>query len=213
MKNKNHTGFTLIEVLLSLFLAAIIITVLSIIFNTGLRSYRQGKDLLDITRSAQLILGQMTRDLVGAMVGPNIIFKGEPNAVYFMAPIADDDKLDLCEVGYIFEGNDKEILRHYHTYWNETENRRNPDFEYPELEVDFGGDPRGKRSVLCDNVIGFDLQYRGDTGWDPSWTDNSKLPQMVEVRVTIQGEYPKNAPQQKKTFTTWIYLPNSTNNP
>lgn len=215
--SRKHTGFTLLETLLALFITAILIAILSFVFNTGLRSYRQGNDLLEITRKGQLILGQMTRELISAMVGPKIIFQGEANAVFFMAPIAiEDEKLDLCEVGYLHDDKEKEVIRHYLTYWNDEENKKNENFEYPEGEVDYGGKKDEERKTFCTDVTSFKLRYHDGNKWlapQSKWSDSSKLPVMVEVTVTIQGEYPKDAPKQKKTFTTWIYLPNSTDNP
>lgn len=196
----NRKGFTLIEVLLALFITAILVATLSIVFNTGLRSYRQGKDLLEITRKGQIVLGQMTKELVGAMVQQGYVpFKGNPNSVFFMAPVENSSKLDLCEIGYLVEN--EELKRHILTYGKDG-------FEYPN-SVDYN-EVYGQ--AFCDKVKEFKLQYRGVTsGWGSSWTNQYELPAMVEVSITIQGKY--GNPLQKKAFTTWIYLPNSTNNP
>lgn len=204
---RHKKGFTLIEVLLALFITAILTAILTVVFNTGLRSYRQGKDLLEITRKAQLIFGQMTRDLRGAITQDGVIpFQGDGSSLFFMAPIAGLDeqtKTDLAEVGYKLE-NDK-LMRHYITYGGSG-------FEYPN-PVDYN---TLSLITFCEGVKDFKIRYRPVDGeWrsmGSSWTDTYKLPEMVEVRVTIMGEYPRNNPQEK-TFTTWIYLPNSTNNP
>lgn len=206
----NRKGFTLIEVLLALFITAILITILSVVFNTGLRSYRQGKDLLEITRKAQLILGQMTRDLRSAMVQDGVIpFQGDGSSIFFMAPIAevdDETKTDLAEVGYKWDISTKELKRHYVTYGKSG-------YDYPN-EVDYNNPTL---TIMCEGVEEFKIRYRPvDSNWmleGRVWTDWYKLPEMVEVSITIQGEFPKNAPKQKKTFTTWIYIPNSSNNP
>lgn len=203
-----YKGFTLIEVLLALFITAILTTILSVVFNTGLRSYRQGKDLLEITRKAQLILGQMSRELVGAMVGPYITFRGESNAIYFMAPVENSSKLDLCEIGYLLNKNEKKLIRHFVTYA-----QNSSPFEYPDNPVDYDTYGERGRMIFCEGVTGFDLKYNGGGGWgDNPWGESDKLPEMVEVSVVIQGQYPKDKPQER-TFTTWVYLPNSTNNP
>lgn len=203
-----QNSFTLIEVLLALFITAILTTILAVVFNTGLRAYRQGKDLIEITRKAQLIIGQMTRELSGAMVQSvgtttYIPFVGNQNSVYFMAPVDNDSDVDLCEIGYNLVS--PILKRHFLTV-------KSSDYEYPEDKVDYGEN----EVTFCENVTAFDLRYHDGSRWDTAWasTDANKLPTMVEVSVTIQGEYPKNAPRkQSKTFTTWIYLPNSTNNP
>lgn len=208
----NRKGFTLIELLLAVFLTALITGILSIAFNTGLRAYRQGKDLLDITRKGQMLLSQMTRELKSAVIGPNIIFKADGDEVLFMAPIADEDeRLDICEAGYVFNSDDNEVVRHYYTYWNEDDSIKNANFNYPDNEVDYDTGA-GKRTVFCSRVTDFNLRYYDGTQWlaeDSVWPDENELPVMIEVEVTIEGKY--GNPNQSKTFTTWIYLPFSTN--
>lgn len=197
--NLKYRGFTLIEVLLALFITAILITILSIVFNTGLRSYRQGKDLLEITRKGQLVLGQMTRELVGAMVQENYIpFEGNNSSIFFMAPAENSSELDLCEIGYLVET--EKLKRHFLTYGASG-------FEYPNA-VDYN---ELYKQPFCDKVTGFKLRYREGANWSDSWNSSAELPELVEIGVTIQGKY--GNPLQEKTFTTWIYLPNSTNNP
>lgn len=201
--NRNNSCFTLIEVLLALFITAILITILSVVFNTGLRSYRQGKDLLEITRKAQLILGQMTKELSGVMVQDGYIpFEGENDSIYFMAPVENSSKLDLCEIGYTIDKNENTFKRHFLTYGSNG-------FEYPGL-VDYENQ---SLQTFCKGVIAFNLRYCTGNNWSDEWNDIYTLPQLVEVAVKIQGEYPKDKPKQNRTFTTWIYLPYSTNNP
>lgn len=197
--NRKYAGFTLIETLLAIFITAILITILSVVFNTGLRSYRQGRDLLEITRKAQLVFGQMTTEIAGAMVQADYIpFKGTGSSVFFMAPLKSNG-LDLCEAGYF---SDRDILRRHEVA------EGGSGFEYPE-KVDYGA---LNRQPFCEGIKEFKLRYYDGSGWKGTWDSFTNLPEMVEVKVAIQGEYPKDNPQSKK-FTIWIYLPNSTNNP
>lgn len=203
----NRKGFTLIEVLLALFITAILITILSVVFNTGLRSYRQGKDLLDITRKVQLIFGQMTKELSSVMVQDGYIpFIGIDNensdSIYFMAPVENSSGLDLCEIGYTIDSIENAFKRHFLTYGSEG-------FEYPGV-VDYGS---LSLQTFSEGVKAFNLRYRFGDSWLDEWNSTTTLPQLVEVSITIQGEYPKNEPKQYRTFTIWIYLPYSTNNP
>lgn len=203
-QNMNRKSFTLIEVLLALFITAILITILSVVFNTGLRSYRQGKDLLEITRKGQLILGQITRDLSGAMVQENYIsFIGNNNSIYFMAPVENSSEkgVDLCEIGYNFTQD--ELKRHFITA--DADN-----YQYPS-EVVYSNE---YESTFCEKVRAFNLKYHNGDNWDEDspWGERYELPEMVEITVEIYGKYPTGNPQSK-VFTTWVYLPYSTNNP
>lgn len=197
------TGFTLIEVMLSLFITALLISILAVVFNTGLRAYRQGKDLIEITRKGQLILGQITKELKGAMVQKDgttihIPFQGTNTDIRFVAPLENSGDIDLCGVKYSFSNNN--LWRLVNVF-----NKSRGDV-YPDELIDFSTDGY----QFCEGVTAFRLQYNNGTVWTPSWTDTAKLPTIVEAQVTIQGKY--GNPKQEKIFTTWIYLPNSTNN-
>ena len=205
--NLKYRAFTLVEIILSMFITALLIAILTIVFNTSLRAYRQGNDLLEITRKAQIILGQMTRELPGAMVyydsinGEIIPFIGNSTQVTFMAPFPNSGNIDLCEIGYGWNGS--AVRRHFLT-------DSSGHYEYPNnVNYDYLDWNR-----MSDSVTNFDLRYRDNSGtWGSSW--NSSLtnlpPTMISVNATIEGEY--GSPQQSKTFSTWIYLPNSTNSP
>lgn len=197
-------GFTLIETLLALFITAIIVTILSIVFNTGLRSYRQGRDLLDITKKAQFFFSRITAEISGAIVNNRITFRGERGAVYFMSPVENSSALELCEIGYLLDGTT--LKRHF-----VTKASRNY-FEYPEGDVVYNTGT-GTVNTFCTNVAAFELQYYNGSGWNSQWSETSSLPEMVEIKIEFQGEYPKNNPSQKRVFVTRVYLPNSTNNP
>lgn len=201
---KSKKGFTLIETYLALFISAVLITLLSVIFSISLRAYRQGRDLLEITKKGQLVLGQITREISGAVVQEEegieyIPFIGNETSVYFMAPVQNATPVDLCEAGYVLNGS--QIDRHFVT---SASRGASGTYEYPG-QVDL---TNNNLSVFCKNIAAFNLRYHDGTDWmDIPPGRTMTLPRMVEVQVTIQGHY--GNPVQTKTFTTWIYLQNS----
>lgn len=208
IKLKSKNGFTLIEVMLSLFITAIVIAILSIVFNTGLRAFRQGRDILDITKRAQLAMGVITRELSNAMVFQNAPLQGawsedKGYSIYFMAPVDNTSNYELCEVGY-YLNTAGQLIKYFLT-------KTSNSFSFPNSVV--YNPAIGGTDTLCDNVIAFELHYFNGTTWSSTWTTADKLPQLVEVKLEIQGKYPTNAPAQKEEFVTRVCLPNSTNNP
>lgn len=200
-RRKDKAGFTLVETLLALSITAIIIVMLSVVFNTGLRSYRQGKDLIDITKKAQFVIGTMTREMSGVLVSGNVISfeatdNGNSDSVYFMAPVNNSSPLDLCEIGYSHDNSKKELRRYLRTFGS-------TDFEYPG-KVIYPNVIAG--NIFCTNVEEFNLRYYDGNNWQNSWSSFTQLPQIVEVRLKIMGEY--GSPLNERIFTTWIYLPN-----
>jgi hypothetical protein len=209
MKNKIlKMGFTLIEVMLSLFITAIIIAVLSIVFNTGLRSFRQGRDLIDITKKAQFVMTKISSELSGAIAfsNPNISLQGNLNSVFFVAPIDNSSNYELCEVGYSYDAAQKRIMRYLLT-------KNSGSFNLPD-SVAYNTGIGGSNSTFCEGVTAFEFHYFDGTSWSSTWASANQLPQLIEIKIEIQGAYPKNSPtpSQKEEFVTRVFLPNSSNN-
>ena len=208
---RRKTGFTLVEVLLALFITAIIISMLSVVLAVTLRSYRQGKDLFNIADRAQLVMSQLTRELKGAMVQRNagstiIPFIGAATAVYFMAPVDNSTDVDLCELGYIFNTTDNTITRHYVT-------STAADYDYPDSVVDYTAN--SGRRTFSSNITDLGFRYFDEDGWQSPWpaAKEDELPHIVEINLTVRGQYQRGTnPQQEKSFSTWVYLPNYQNN-
>jgi type II secretory pathway component PulJ len=206
------TGFTLIEAMLALFITAIIVTMLSIVFNTGLRAFRQGRDILDITKRAQLVMTKMTSELSGAMVLPNVILDGKENEIFFMAPLENSSNYELCEVGYLLNGT---VLQRHFVTKGPPENPT-ASFEYDPKTSQAPNYATGNRNDLCpgvmnsNNIVGLQFHYYNGTGWVTSWNTAGQLPQLVEIKLILQS---KNNPAKTEEFVTRVYLPNSSSNP
>lgn len=189
-------GFTVIEVLTSIFIVAILVTMLSVVFNIAIKAYRQADEIIEITNKAQRFLGQISSELPGAVVSqnPSVSFQGTNTNIYFMAPWENSSKIDLCEFGYNLVNN--EIKRHFVTYGA-------GDFEYPDEDVDYVNETEQFYIDLGENssVI---FTYDGLN----SWNSNTNLPQLVQIQISM-----KDSREVTYTFTTRVFLPGSTNNP
>lgn len=116
IRKYNQSAFTVIELLTSIFIVALLVAILSVVFNISIRAFRQADDIVDITNKAQRFTGQITSELQGAIVspsgsqsyGPSITFDGQNQSMFFVAPydnpsLSDEAATDvgeLCEFGY-----------------------------------------------------------------------------------------------------------------
>ena len=164
--------------------------------------------MLGIVKRAQFVLGQITRDIKGAMVHnynstPFIPFDGQYRSVLFMSPVDNGSAVDLCELGYVFDSTNKRIQRHFVTFGK-------TGYNYPAV-VNYNAD-QGNRKRFADHVSDFWMQYYEGGSWNTTMSVTDSLPDIVEVNLEIQGEYPDVQNGQRKRFSTWIYLPNNRDN-
>lgn len=197
-KNRNiirsRESFTIIEVLTSVFIVAILITMLSTVLNLGVKAYRQADEIMEITNRAQRFMGQISAELSGAIVSsqnPTIPFQGTQTSIYFMAPWENNSNIELCEIGYSLAGN--EIMKHFLTSESEM------GFEYPQQNVNYGdkneqGIIEGVRSLTFSYIPAQD------------WSNSTTLPRIVEIEVRML-----DSRQKEYIFTTRVFIPASMN--
>ena len=191
------TGFTVIELLTSIFIIAILVTMLSVVFNQGIKAYRQADEIIDITNKAQIFFGQICSELPGAVVSenPSVSFKGTSTNIYFMAPWDNSSDIELCEFGYNFVGT--EIKRHFITA------DAGASFEYPTSAVDYS---TGGENLFVDLESGSSVQFKydGSSTWNSHTSLPPSLPQIVELKIVM-----KDSRNVNYTFTTRVFLPGS----
>lgn len=107
-RDTTRRAFTLIELLASMAILGLIMVMLFSAFEQISKAWTQGESRVETFTEARAILDLMSRELSQAILTPQITFRAEKNAVYFVAPVnvnpANHD--DLCEVGYVFDKSD-----------------------------------------------------------------------------------------------------------
>ena len=100
MKNqKKHSGFTLIELMISITIVAMVLAAASMAFDACIQNYQVGRDISDAVIKANQTLTRITADLRCAQaVEPN-----EPNSQCSMFTAAGDD------ITYRFSAGDQTI--------------------------------------------------------------------------------------------------------
>lgn len=189
---KNHvTGFTLIEVLASLVLMALLMLGVYSGIQTASHSVRSGTaavERIDQLRSAQDFL---RRELAQSLIQPishnergeDLYFAGGPRQMLYVAPLPGYlGKLgpQLQQLQLIDDGHGNSRLELSLAVLP-------PDGQPPR--------PLGDPQVLVDHIRSGGFRYSGvDTQgnvlpWSGSWADGRLLPQLVSIDLKVDGNY------------------------
>jgi len=222
-RSARRKGLTLIEVLITSVIFAILATSLFVVFKAGLDSWRRTQGHLEVYQNARAALDMMTRELSSAYLNPSnpaITFQGfsglivrsgwvstsVADEVFFIAALNPslnygNATSELCKVGYWLR-DDNCLMRYF--YYQRSGAAPNYDFSNLTNVVN---------SKIASNITGFSLRYSDSTGstsnlrWDSSnssWATNfNKKP--VRVQITLTVKEPNSTKTQ--TFTTGVCIP------
>ena len=209
-RGKKASGFTLLELLISITIILVIMTMIYSAFSNSSNTIRICSERIDIYQTARTTLERMAEDISCAIVPKD---RGLDDIRYGF--IGEDRELDgmpadtlsfistsmlkftqgfrgagLCEIGYSIETDpetDEYVL--YRRQDNTIDD-----------EIDRGGIV----NELAQQIRGIDLEYYDEKGtqWE-SWRfdDRGSLPTMVEITVSLEDENKKSI-----DFTTRVYL-------
>ncbi len=194
-----NEGFTLIEVLLAVFIASIVMTVLYASFFQIIKAKDKVEEELELYHEARVIFSKMTRDLVTAFPRGSVN-SDSPNSVsdFFIGsqennfstltftslsrtPAPDTKESDQTEISYYLE----------------------PTEDDPELfalmrrdDPTIGTDEGGSQYPISERIVGFTVSYIGEESlasenqelafeWNSSET--SSLPSAVNVNIVLRS--------------------------
>jgi general secretion pathway protein J len=194
-------GFTLLEVLLAVFIGAIVLTVLYASFFQIINAKESAEDKLELYHDGRVIISKMTEDLSMAyprgMIYP---VQGASASSFFVGKAGGEqgnrsslDFTSLSHVGGINSGDsDQAEIKYYLKpvpqsdlfFLMRSENSR------------IGSDSGAIEYPLAERVAGFTLTYMRTDGdefvndWDSAQT--SSLPKAVDIRLTLRSAKGEN---------------------
>ena len=207
-----HRGFTLIEVLVTLLITSLMLTVVYTCFVGTVAAKQYSEQVKEAGRVGQAILGLIKRDLKGVFIfSPGeTVLEGQTGSV----GSADADSInfvstsdsrralngrgsDYCEVGYVlYAGEEQEdMLKLY---------RRE---DHLVDESPFSG---GVLELLDDQVKSLKFEYLVEDAWQTVWQDEG-LPEAVRITLVLR----KDSGQKKDgepvmldyTYSTIVVIP------
>ena len=213
----SSSAFTLIEMMITTAVLALLITGIYSIFKGGTDSWTKGNVRMERYQNARAILGMMSREISCAMVNEarKIYMLGINDAgfqtdstrdeLFFVAPVYPTSSLtstqsDMCELGYWIRG-DTEIMRHYAVGTSNS-----IDFVYNTGS----SDSLGVKAVDLQFYYYYDNDdadsYSGT--WDSTDSTNDttyyKLPKKIKIVLKTRDE---EAREDTQTFETTVFMP------
>ncbi|HTS19673.1 MAG TPA: prepilin-type N-terminal cleavage/methylation domain-containing protein [Verrucomicrobiae bacterium] len=103
----SRAGFTLIEMLTSIAILGVMFAMLYSVFEQVNRAWLLGENRVETFTTTRAALDLMSRELSQAIATNGIVFHGDTNNVFFVAPVSVNsaDQADLCQVGYEFDSD------------------------------------------------------------------------------------------------------------
>lgn len=183
---RNHSGLTLVEILVVAVIFSILVTAIFTVFKGGLDSWRKADTILDMYQNARFALELMEREISSAYLyqgsgntgywtkfegylsGAGLKTNSAGSEIFFVAPITGNPgKQDLCEIGYWLR-NDNRLMRHFE-YFDGSVIPVVYDFS---KKADGSDDTGASDAVIANNVtaLSFTYYYRGTAGAAPDAT-------------------------------------------
>ena len=212
MVTKKPSGFTLIELIIAVFITVIVITAVYASFKAGLDGWKRGKAVSDFSQNVRIALSRMSRELKGAIISReasycNFIersgsFEGESADTLTFTSTSSGQR-GLSEITYFIDNNPDSPL-------SELKRRCSSVFEN---DVSSGKEAE----VLAMFVTGLNIRYYNGEGWEESWAgfDNKDsglekgarakgLPRAVEITLSAQDPRIQKRPL---AFSTIVSIP------
>ena len=215
---RSRTGMTLLEVLVSLSIGAIVIAAVLAVLSTSQRAREQGEARSDLFQAARITLQQIERDLRTAVTRAN-----DPSFT-FSGTNQDDNGVPIDELEFAAASGQPAASRlptsslvHVKYAIGNLRDSLQPGLLREELGLPMPDPISSDQEELatrmyCPGAIGLDLRYFAPTEqqWVEEWQDTTTLPSAVQVTLYVvpetPGEEAEPRPEDMMPFTTTVRL-------
>lgn len=221
---RNGKGFSLLEVLIAVFILAIMSMMIWQITSNAYRGSEKTGRYNDIYQYARISLKKLTEDLAMAfLIGPAMQGKRPDGTVTFETGFTGEDQGDSDRVSFVSFSNIRTIknekrsdivkVEYYVEQCPDTEERTSCLMRKESFQLDKDIKDTGSAFPIAKKVKRFNLEYYDPVKqeWRADWSTNdpvymNKLPRAV--RISIGFEEPRNEAEEMP-FTTEVMLPMS----
>ena len=195
-EQKGSQGFTLIELIASLFLVGLLTAIFGMGLVAALRGYDYNRANVEVAQKAQMAMARMSREL---------------QEMVSIVEIANNDQDPFIIYNRVVEANGRPEQHTFGLHFNPADARIRL---YTNLDDLTGGVPAALSSstiadgdILIDQVQSFSLQFfQGQV----LWTEGMDITLLSAVEITLRIARP-DAPDKIETFRTLIPLRNTNN--
>lgn len=173
-------GFTLVEVLISLAILAMIVASTFTIFRSASKSWQKGEVRSERYQNARSAISRISAEISQAVINSNELckFTGDKNKVSFFSFVSTSSGIfELSEVEYWLDSSKKLLMRNY------------------EIDPDYDFTTYSHSDVLSDNIAELEFSYFDGTLWKDVWISDQDLgvglPKAVKIRVKVEDKKAK----------------------
>ncbi len=202
------TGFTLLEIIISVGILAVILTLIYGTFNSSMRAFAVMENLGDAYGQARLVLNRMSEEIGSIYLSKNnsnmgtglLGEDGEEDDLPFdslhftslshVRWVKDSRESELCEIGYYLE-TDRETEKSFL-------------FRREDWNVDGTLEEGGVALELAEGIDGLNFRYHDGAEWVDEWDSKARdgLPKAIEVILLM-----KDPNQKRIRFSNIIPIP------
>jgi general secretion pathway protein J len=184
------TGFTLLEIMISIGILVVILTIVYNTFNSSIRAFTTIDEQGDTYGEARLVLNRMSEEIGSIYMSgdnPNTGLLGEDkdeddlpfDSLHFTSLshirwVKDSRESELCEIGYYLE----------------TDRKGEQTFLFRREDWNVGGalEEGGMALELAEGIDGLDFRYYDGEEWVDDWDSKAKggLPKAIEVVLLVE---------------------------
>jgi len=220
IKRLNPNGFTLLEILIAMFILGILLSTLYASYAGTFRNIEETEYQADIYQMARIALGRITEDLESAYIS-KLPEDSQEDTVRQTNFIGEDLAIDgrnadavrfASEAHIVFNEGPGESGRARINYYVKESDKENTFNLYRSDTPEFEQGPEEEEGglVLCDDLYSVDFTYHDDDGeahnsWDS--TDESfkgRLPVMISILLEFTN---RRDPESPLRFMTAVALP------
>ena len=182
--NRDYTGFTLVEILISLAILAIIVASTFTIFRSASKSWQKGETRSERYQNARNAISKISTEISQAVINsdPLCKFTGDKNKVSFVSFVSTESGVfELSEIEFWLDGAKRLLMRN------------------SEIDPDFDFTTYGHSDVLSENISELEFSYYDGTVWLDTWNSDQALgigpppqsggeaglPKAVQVKIKV----------------------------
>jgi general secretion pathway protein J len=205
---QGEVGFTLVELLLALFLFALIAGVIFVTFAAVASGVEKGRQSIELYRVGRVALLRMAQEVGAAMPSlaeSGMRFQGKKNADGGIG----HDRIDFLTVPYRHYSDKVPSYELCHVAYYVADNPQGKTALFREEDCSGEEDERRERATrleLTDLAVGLEITYydaeKDYEEWPPNTDDQSLLPCRVRLALTL-----RDAQQYARAFITTVALP------
>ncbi|MBU4312588.1 MAG: prepilin-type N-terminal cleavage/methylation domain-containing protein [Candidatus Omnitrophica bacterium] len=175
---RDRTGFTLVEMLISLAILAMIVASTFTIFSSSSKSWQKGEARSERYHNARAAIGKISMELSQAVIREDGLcrFIGEKDEVKFVSFVSSSSGVfEAAEIEYWLDKERKFLLR------NE------------DIEPDYDFSTQDQSDILADNISELGFSYYDGVDWSDTWDSDSVLPKAVKIRIKLEDKKGKES--------------------